>query len=203
MANDAWGLESLTYSPFVLLGAGTDYKLKFQVYGGSTYINVMKEKAKDSEIFKTMNAIVKEIVIDHIDKIETAGPETRYPIVIGRYDKNERKFVTDYIVELYKDSKLVYHICIIVKNGKYDFVLNGPNGISIGSEPLSEADRSMYCLRSLKTWLKYRSELQGTLSNKRRDPSTFRGGSRSTSGNRVDNENAGQMSSEDSGSQYF
>lgn len=208
MANEAWGLSDLTYTPFVLMGQN-DMKLTFKVSGGSTYLDVTKVGSRQqSDVFKSISAIHREIILDVITKMQEASPETRMPIVIAAWNKQDRKFATDYILEFVKDSKMVYHINVIVKGATYEFTLNGPSGISIGSEPLSEANRSMYTLRALKDWLKYKSVVQSVLSNKRRDPSTFRNGSRSTNGPRIDNERAGEMNSapaptDDNGSQYF
>lgn len=203
--NEIWGLSDLTYTPFVLMGQN-DVKLSFKVFGGSTFVDVKKGNSNQSEVWKSISAIHREVILDVIDKIQDASPETRMPIVIAAWNKQDRKFATDYILEFVKDSKMVYHINVIVKGATFEFALNGPNGISIGSDPLSEAQRSMYTLRALKDWIKVRSVLQSVLSNKRRDPSTFRGGSRSTNGPRVDNERAGESSpppTDDNGSQYF
>ena len=210
MANEVWGLSDLTYTPFVLMGQN-DMKLTFKVSGGSTYIDVAKNggRQQQSDVFRSISAIHREVILDVIQKIQDAGPETRMPIVISRFVKEERKFATDYILEFVKDSKMVYHINVIIKGATFEFTLNGPAGISIGSDPLSDAQRSTYTLRALKDWFKFKSVIQSVLSNKRRDPSTFRNGSRSTNGPRVENERAGGMSdmaptpTDDNGSQYF
>lgn len=211
MANEPWGLSDLTYTPFVLLAPGTEFKLKFKIFNGSTYIEVVNDKTRESVLFKSLSAIYREILIDNFDIIMAAGPETRRPIVIGAWNKNERKFMTDYIIELYKDSKMIYHICVMIKGNKWDFTLNGPNGVSIGSEPLSAPDRSTYVMKALKRWFDLNAVVQSIISNKRRDPSTFRGKSRTTSESRVENETSGgggssapsYDNSDVSGSDYF
>lgn len=175
-----YGLGDLSFAGITINGAGTPDKLKLTVWNGSFGVSVVRDKEQKSAVWKTMNSGQRQILQDCIDHIIKAGPETSRPIVFSTYNRDTRKYDTDWVFELYKDSKMIYHIKINTRDCKFDFIIKGPSGVSFGNDPMSEAQKSEYGLKDILSWLRHTVPTQIILSNKRKDPSQFqRGGQRS------------------------
>ena len=55
------------------------------------------------------------------------------------------------------------------KGNKFDCILKGPYGVSYGSDPVSDAEKSAIELETMYDWLCYVMPIQCVLTNKKRE----------------------------------
>jgi len=182
--SEGYCLGDLTFAPFHLSGAGTNDRCQIKVWSGTLCINITRDKENKNAFYKTLNSSLRQILLDSVETILKASPETSRPVVISSYNRETRQWVTDWIMELYKDSKMVYHLKISNKDFKYDFLFKGPSGVSIGNDPLSDAQKSEISMKDFRNFLVHHVPVQLAMSNKKKDPTQFqnRGASRSMNG---------------------
>ena len=123
------------------------------------------------------------------EKILTCPPETKLPCKFPTYDIQSKQEKLLWVLVLEKDSKMCYRIHLTdAQNGgrTYTFALNGSRSMQIGSEPMSESDRSADMLQDLIDWLNlahhwYPATIKPFDPNAQRGGrGNFRGGNRGT-----------------------
>ena len=169
MANNAYGLGDLTFKgQSIRTSTGTE-TFQMKVWGGMLRVNITKEK-EFKPIFERPIAPDKVTIIKHtIQKIMKASPNTKMPLVFNTYDREAKKSVIDFVLTFLKDDKNLYHIEMQWKGNKFDCTLKGPFGVSIGSDPMSEADRSAIEIETMYDWICSVVPIQCVLTNKKRE----------------------------------
>ena len=135
--------------------------LIFGLYDGKVYIRVrarggdknaqplfLKKLEKPSLFRKTRKLA---------EKILTCPPETKLPMKFTTYDMQSKQEKLLWVLVFEKDAKMCYRIHLTdAQNGgrTYSFALNGSRSVQIGSEPMSESDRSADMLQDFADWFK-------------------------------------------------
>ncbi len=147
---------------------GTE-NFQMKVWGGSLRVNITKEKEFKPIFERALTPAKVTVVKKMIEKIKTSSPGTKLPIVFSEWDRVEKKSAIDFVLTFLKDDKNMYHVEMQWKGNKYDCLLKGPFGISYGSDPMSEADKSAIELDTMLDWLNTVMPMQVILSNKKRE----------------------------------
>lgn len=90
-----------------------------------------------------------------IAKVMAGSPETKGSVLLLKYDRESKQFKTDGVIALEKDSKQVYKISVtdISKQQTCTFALKASSTVSMGDQPLSEANLSSLKMDTLKDWI--------------------------------------------------
>lgn len=169
MSTQAYGLGDLMYNGQKVRTTTGNESLNFKVWGGSLRVNITKEK-EFKPLFERPLPANKITIIKHlIEKVKKASPGAKFPMVCSMYNRETKQWATDYVLTFLKDDKNVYHIEIQWKGNKFDCVLKGPGGVSFGSDPMSDADKSAIELETLLDWITYIAPVQCMLTNKKRE----------------------------------
>lgn len=164
-----YGLNDLQMQNFTVRSTtGTD-RLQFRVWGGSLRVSVIKEKDFKAIYELTIGMSKIPIIRKLIAQVAKSSPDSKYPAVFSTYDRDTKKWNTECVLSFIKDDKNMYRIEIQWKGNKYEFILRGPSGISYGSDPMGEAERSAIELETLDMYIKDYVPAQTILTNKRRN----------------------------------
>lgn len=179
-------------------------EISFRVWGGMLRVDVRNTKSNDFKpvVSKSINTQVLTMILAQLNRLKSASPETNLPLVIQKFDRETKHWDTDWVFGLYKDNKMVYHIILQVKGSKYDGVLKGPSGIAMGSEAMSDADKSNVALSALEFYLKHEVPIQLTLTSRKREFTPNNGGGNSNNYSGGQNNNAPAPAGT-SGEDYF
>lgn len=169
----SFDLGDLTFKVHQYKSATGTEQLKFRVWGGEVRLGVYKDGEFKPIFERPLNDEKLFILVSRIEELIKASPDFKDPIVFSSMDRETKKIAPEWVLVLVKDAKMVYHIEVQIKGGKYDFPLKGPFGISYGSNPLQEAEKSAISLKALVNWFKTRAPLECVVSNKKKDPSSF------------------------------
>ena len=168
MANE-YGLGDLTFKGQVIRTSTGTETFQMKVWGGSLRVGIVKEK-EFKPMFERPLAPDKIVIIKHtIQKIMKASPNTKMPLVFSTYDREQKKPVIDFVLTFLKDDKNLYHIEMQWKGNKFDCLLKGPYGVSIGSEAMTDTEKSAIELETMYDWLNYIVPVQCVLTNRKRE----------------------------------
>lgn len=144
---------------FQLSSKASKHSLKFEIWNGGLSLNVWdQENTSRGPVFKKpMNSDTIQLLLTEVKAIIKDSPDTKKPIVISAYDRDEKKYKPNYLLTLIKNGEQMYQLQISHKgqDGEksylFDFVSVG--GISRGSEQMGVGERSLLRLQSFITWL--------------------------------------------------
>lgn len=181
--NNKFDLGDLTLPKFTVRSAdGTKDRLEFKVWGGRIRVGIVKDGDYKSFFERPLDQKKLVLVKQELTKLMKAGPDSKYPLVFSSWDPEAKKASTDWVLVGLKDNKLVYGIEIHAGGNIYKFTMKGPFGVSRGSEPMSEADKSEVDLHALLEFLSLDAVVASMLSNKKRAPGSYKQGGVGSSG---------------------
>lgn len=140
---------------------GKDQNLQFNIWQGLLSM-VIWDKGSGSKgpVFKrNLNPDIRTLVLRKLRELAKASPETKLPLMVGKWDQEEKKYKNDYLLAFIKDGEQINQIQLSFKgqdgsDQTYTFNLMGAGGISIGSDPSTKAERSNTRLESFTSWWK-------------------------------------------------
>ena len=155
----------LSFKPYKIKAVTGNATISFRVFQGSMRITLNDDNNKmifDKSVPDNKLTILKKAIIKAINMT----PGQKSPIIFSMYNTETKKAEVEWVFAISKDEKQCYHISVEWSaGGKFDFLLKGPFGISVGSDPMSEADRSASELETLIEFLKNTLPIQQTVSN--------------------------------------
>ena len=142
--------------------------MTFHLYNGEVSVQIrdtanrQQQQGSNKPIFyRPLSSYKLEFLKRTIEKIISASPETQLPVKMSvreRPPQGERgaKPVErlDWVFTVEKDAKMCikFHITDVANNQTYNFLVRGSGLITVGTEPLSDADRSSAMIRDLLNW---------------------------------------------------
>lgn len=178
MAESKWdyGLGDLQQHRVSIKSASGTDRLEIKVWGGTLRFGVYHDKEYRPYFERPITLPRIPLVMDALDKLPKLSPGVKYPLVLSVWDNVEKKFAMDWVLTFLKDTSNIYHIEVQWKGNKCDFALKGPFGVSYGSDPMKDDEKSAVGLEELVYYLKYIAPVQMTTTNKRRVPDGAGGG---------------------------
>lgn len=196
-------LEKIEPIKQIINGPNRDVSLNWRIWNGRVQISLFEGKGRP-RFSKSINDELLVVIRNVINELRAAPPESKRPIVVSKFDIDSKKYNTDYVLIIGKDSSMVYYMELRFKDkqGEYEgkFTLKGPSGITIGSEPMKDGDKSSIKLQSFVDWLDKKVPMMQVLTNQKFDPNN-RGGSRG--GNASEGSSGSSSSGGDFGDDYF
>ena len=167
MPNEDYGLGKLSFTQIKFETSTKTEEIRFSCWGGRFRIGVVK-KGEFRPIYEFIASGDKGLVVRRmLEKIAKSSPGTRLPIVFSAWNKDERAWKPAHVLTFGKNDKNVYYVELQWKGSKYEATIKGPAGIALGSDSMSEAERSAYGLDYLIDYVTNTVRLQEILSNKK------------------------------------
>lgn len=199
MADAAYGLNDLQMNGFTAKSAAGTENLNLRVWKGNLRVGIFKSKEFKSLFDRMLNDAKIAIIKRTLAQVIKAVPGSKFPIVFSAWDNETKKWNTDWVMSFVKDDKNVNHIEIQWKGNKCDFVLKGVSGVSMGSDPMTEAERSSVEMDVLENFLTHTINIQKVITNVKQTGNWKNGGDRQSSGGT----SAASSVNSDSGEDFF
>lgn len=134
-------------------------QLSFHLYNGNHVIQIRntKDKSPRPMFSRTIKDRYLPFYYQVIDRIMKSSPETKISIKDSDLDASVKPPVNKLmmVVTFEKDGRGVYkiHVSDVLTNQTHSFVLKGTGLISVGNDPMSDAEKSAAELVYLREWL--------------------------------------------------
>ena len=126
---------------------------------------------------QTANQWFIEMFSRTLRALKKAGPETRQSMSIDAWNNDLKKFEPETIITFGKNEKMVMYLEIKPKNSApITVTFKGQRNITVGSEPMSEGERSMIDVDIFLRILEQNAEGARELSSFNRPPRDTQGG---------------------------
>lgn len=147
--------DTIVTSAFTLFDSASKERLSFNVGKGALYIGIRNEK--DRIFNRSLSVELCRLIIEECKKLRDAGPNTKVPVIVEGYNRDDKKWFKDYVLVFVKDESGIFRV--EVQSGKdsvssrYVFMIT--KGITIGTDPMKDHVRSMYKFNEFIDWLEH------------------------------------------------
>lgn len=151
-----------TVGDWVIRDNQTQKQMSFHLYNGLINIQIRgtRDRSPRPMFSRRITKYGLIFVRKAIDKVVHASPETKLSVSFKTYEKGqpgERTQGTtklDWVFVVEKDSKqcFKFHITDVGSNQTWDFLVRGSGLVEVGSEPMSDSDRSQAAIKELQEW---------------------------------------------------
>ena len=143
--------EELQPTPFILFGANKE-RLVFGCFNGGLQLAIFKPNANRPDSYKISPDMITEI-LSELQTIMRAQAGTKSYLSQDQWDVDQKKYIPSYALTFHKDDSQVYSL-EVQSPGKDPIiaVIKAGGGISRGSEPLSDADKSASKMKTMFKW---------------------------------------------------
>ena len=141
---------------WILKDRQTNNMFIMDAYNGAIQVKVRPvEKGAQMIIRRTITMEKAHVITKVIQKIMAASPETKIAIKFDTFDRQSKQRRLDWVLTFEKDAKMCYriHITDAVAGKTFVFGVRGPLDISVGTEPMSDSDRSAIKMHDLIAWI--------------------------------------------------
>ena len=141
---------------WILKDRQTNNMFIMDAYNGAIQVKVRPaEKGAQVIIRRTIAIEHVPAIVKVIQKIMAGSPETKIPLIFSSFDKQSKQSRRDWVLTFEKDSKMCYriHITDAVGGHTHVFSVRGRNDLSIGSDVMSDSDKSAAKMHDLLGWL--------------------------------------------------
>lgn len=126
---------------YTLYGEGTDARLSISAFKGKTYIKIFQ--AKSRQISFLFDKDLRYHVIKTLETVKKAGPDTRIPIVISKFNIQIKQREVMVNIVIGKNEKQVIYIEISAPGSQnFVFGFKSSKNIDVGSTPMGDAESS-------------------------------------------------------------
>lgn len=161
----------------------TGNSLRISIWGARMGFTVYGKQASGGNLFRQSIDANQLIVVDSaLDNLVNMPPESHQAMTFSHYDRQERKQIIDFQMNLIKDERQVYIIELKGagnNGGEFSdrFSLYLPQGITLNTEPFKPAESSSYMVKRLRQYFKMVAPTEMALTG-RKAIGGFGGGSK-------------------------
>lgn len=151
----------------------TGNSLRISIWNSRMGFTVYGKQSGGGNLFRQSIDANQLIVVDSaLDNLVTMPPESHQAMTFGHYDRQERKQVVDFQMNLIKDERQVYIIELKGagnNGGEFSdrFSLFLPQGITLNAEPFKPAESSSYMVKRLRQYFKMVAPTEMSLTGRR------------------------------------
>lgn len=139
----------LAFASYRVRSTTGDESLSLRMFQGTPRFSI-NDKSNKLLFDKPLTGDRWTILLRTLDKAkDITTPNTELSLVFSRYNMDLKKVEHDWNFNITRNDKLVYEITISWENSRLTFPLRGLMNITIGSEPMNDADRSAMALGTL------------------------------------------------------
>jgi hypothetical protein len=134
--------------------------LRISIWGSRMGFTVYGKQASGGNLFRQSIDANQLIVVDSaLDNLVSMPPESHQAMTFSHYDRQERKQIIDFQMNLIKDERQVYLIELkgpANNGGEFSdrFSLFLPQGVTLNTEPFKPAESSSYMVKRLRQYFK-------------------------------------------------
>lgn len=138
----------------------TGNSLRISIWGARMGFTVYGKQASGGNLFRqTIDANQLVVVDSALDNLVSMPPESHQAMTFSHYDRQERKQVVDFQMNLIKDERQVYIIELKGagnNGGEFAdrFSLYLPQGVTLNTEPFKPSESSSYMVKRLRQYFK-------------------------------------------------
>jgi len=158
-------MSELTFSPFRLKASSGDVSLSVRVFQGTPRFSINDNTTNKLAFDRPLSGDKWTLVVRTLSKAPTLTPGNKSDLVFSVYNTTTKKIEHDWNFSIIKDERQCYSIAIAWAGSRHIFPMRGVNNVSVGSDPMSEADRSALSLETLINFIKTVVPIQSVLSN--------------------------------------
>ena len=175
-------LRALAFKSFYLNSASSKNLLEFGVYGGRFQIALRVGENGQPPSYNGKPTVarffdweVKQVILHNLKALEaptTAGKDTRFSMVIRKFDRDTKEKKVDFGLVLGKDEKGIYYAEFNFPDNKYGkerFNFACRTDITVGSDALTAVLGSEFSHNEFVNFLTMAAEPKLTLSNLKRE----------------------------------
>lgn len=151
----------------------TGNSLRISIWGSRMGFTVYGKQSSGGNLFRQSIDANQLIVVDSaLDNLVTMPPESHQSMTFGHYDRQERKQVVDFQMNLIKDERQVYMIELKGpgnNGGEFAdrFSLFLPQGVTLNTEPFKPSESSSYMVKRLRQYFKMVAPTEMSLTGRR------------------------------------
>ena len=155
----------LTFSPYKVKASSGDIALSIRVFQGTPRFSIHDNTTNKLVFDRPLTGDKWTIVTRTISKATNLTPGTKTDLIFSTYNPTTKKVEHDWNFSLMKDERQGYAIAIAWAGSRHVFPLRGINNVSVGSDPMTEADRSALALETLINFVRSTVPFQMVMSN--------------------------------------
>jgi len=155
----------LTFAPYRVKASSGDVALSIRVFQGTPRFSVIDNATNKLVFDRPLTGDKWTIVVRTISKAVNLTPGTKTDLIFSTYNMTTKKVEHDWNFSLMKDERQGYAIAIAWAGSRHVFPLRGINNVSVGSDPMTDADRSALALETLINFVKSIMPFQMVMSN--------------------------------------
>lgn len=167
--------------------------VSFKPYGGNIGVTVFGKERGQMPFKANLSNYTLKMLEKMIEAVRKGSPGHKVVLKKERWNPETKQASIDWMITLSKDDKMVYHLILtnVADGGRqFDFVFRGQFGISIGSDPMSDADKSSVHLDELEDWIQT-AKIAKVFTDEKFDPNNRQGGNRGGNNNYQNHGNGG------------
>lgn len=145
-------LNEIRTRSFNLKCEGTQDLIVIGVFSGKISVSIAPNGKMQKGLSRRLSEEMVQVVRTTLKKVRDGEPETKYPIVVTKYDTGARKMVNDYVITLGKDAKRRYYVECNFGNGTFRGYFGKVNNITVGTDPFNEAEQSAIRYDAFVQW---------------------------------------------------
>lgn len=151
----------------------TGNSLRISIWGARMGFTVYGKQASGGNLFRQSIDANQLIVVDSaLDNLVTMPPESHQAMTFSHYDRQERKQVIDFQMNLIKDERQVYLIELKGagnNGGEFSdrFSLFIPQGVTLNTEPFKPAESSSFMVKRLRQYFKMVAPTEMSLTGRK------------------------------------
>jgi len=169
--------KELFIRPFTLDNKASGESLNLSVFKGTISFAVFTKGGGKPPIKINVTPYLYEVLKSAFNKIRKAAPETKIPVKKEKFNPETKQWALEWVLTFSKDAEMLYHVTLtncLDGNRTFDFVFRGTGGISIGSDPMSNADKSAFAFETMIEWFE-RTMLAVIWTDEKYDPNRHGG----------------------------
>lgn len=153
----------IRFPDWVVSDRQAGHMLVLGLYDGKIYVRVRGQMGRGAPGGSNQPLFMKKLeprqfimVQKAAEKVLSSPPETKIAVKFSQFDRMSKQEKLLWVITFEKDSKMCYrlHFTDVASNQTYMFAIRGSSSTSIGSEPMSDADRSGLMIQDFIAWLR-------------------------------------------------
>lgn len=166
-----YGLGDISWPSYKITGpkGQNDVSVQLRIWGGAIRIGVYNPKEFKPFFERTITDAQMVLLIELLNNLKTMSPGTKQSIQVSKYNPETKQYDLDFIYCAGRDDKRLCHFGIMWKDNRHVYALKSVSGLAVGSDQMSDVDKSELGLKLLLKFLESpATSVACMLSNRKR-----------------------------------
>jgi hypothetical protein len=144
----------------MLFADGTQDRMIWQVFRGQVGISLVHDNNFKNAFRVSLQDEMRAVIELTIEKLRKADAGAKYPLVVSKWNPQDKKQERDYVITLGKDEQRIYYIEFDFGKGVQRFKFPKISKIQAGTDPYPEAEQSAIRMKVFSDWLKFMAPVE-------------------------------------------